>query len=310
MFIGGLNWETTDETLRTYFSQFGEVADCVVMRDPTTGRSRGFGFLTMADQNVLDTIVDQDHYLDGKRIDPKRAIPREEQDKTEKIFVGGISAEVEEEEFHEYFTQFGKVIDATLMTDRDTGRPRGFGFITFEDSSGVEEALRHPDLAIKGKTIEVKKAMPKSKQLRQQSSGSRGGGHHQGGGYLPNTRYAGAAGYNGSQHQSGRGGYGGGAPAYGGHHQHPGAAAGMYPNMYGYGNYNMAAAAAYYGGNNAGRSSSNYGGNYGDDGTGGGNDYRDNDDRDDRRKDNRSSDRGGGALHATQARSQHHYRPY
>ena len=38
------------------------------MRDPTTGRSRGFGFLTMADHNALDAIVDQDHYLDGKRV--------------------------------------------------------------------------------------------------------------------------------------------------------------------------------------------------------------------------------------------------
>ncbi|KAI7862672.1 hypothetical protein BDF14DRAFT_1735701, partial [Spinellus fusiger] len=153
MFVGGLNWETTDDSLRQYFAQFGEVADCVVMRDPATGRSRGFGFLTMLDTNVVDTIVNQDHYLDGKRIDPKRAIPREEQEKTEKIFVGGISADVDEEEFREFFTQFGKVTDATLMTDRDTGRPRGFGFITFESSNGVDEALRHPDLSIKGKLV-------------------------------------------------------------------------------------------------------------------------------------------------------------
>ncbi|OAD75908.1 hypothetical protein PHYBLDRAFT_109973, partial [Phycomyces blakesleeanus NRRL 1555(-)] len=155
MFVGGLNWETTDESLRQYFAQFGEVADCVVMRDPATGRSRGFGFLTMLDTNVVDTIVSQDHYLDGKRIDPKRAIPREEQEKTEKIFVGGISAEVDEEEFREFFTRFGKVTDATLMTDRDTGRPRGFGFITFESSNGVDEALRHPMLSIKGKPVNI-----------------------------------------------------------------------------------------------------------------------------------------------------------
>lgn len=89
------------------------------------------------------------------QIDPKRAIPREEQDKTEKIFVGGISPDVDEEEFREFFTQFGKVMDATLMTDRETGRLRGFGFITFEDSKGVEEALLQPNLAIKGKTVSV-----------------------------------------------------------------------------------------------------------------------------------------------------------
>ena len=67
--------------------------------------------------------------------------------------MGGISPEVDEEEFREFFSQFGKVMDATLMTDRETGRPRGFGFITFEDSKGVEEALLQPNLAIKGKTV-------------------------------------------------------------------------------------------------------------------------------------------------------------
>ncbi|KAI8985458.1 hypothetical protein BDB01DRAFT_842909 [Pilobolus umbonatus] len=156
MFIGGLNWETTDESLHRYFSQFGEVVECVVMRDPTTHRSRGFGFLTMKENSAIDKIVSQEHHLDGKRIDPKRAVPRDEQDKTEKIFVGGISPDVNEEEFREFFSQFGNVIDATLMTERDTGRPRGFGFITFESSDGVEQALSKGILTIKDKTVRRK----------------------------------------------------------------------------------------------------------------------------------------------------------
>ncbi|KAI9098582.1 hypothetical protein DFS34DRAFT_579964, partial [Phlyctochytrium arcticum] len=134
MFIGGLNWETTDESMRAYFEKFGEVDDCVVMKDPATSRSRGFGFLTFRDPASVDEVVQLEHTLDGKIIDPKRAIPREEQDKTEKIFVGGVGSDVTEDQFREYFTQFGKVIDATLMIDRETGRPRGFGFITFENS--------------------------------------------------------------------------------------------------------------------------------------------------------------------------------
>jgi RNA-binding protein Musashi len=60
---------------------------------------------------------------------------------------------VNEEEFREFFTQFGTVLDATLMMERDTGRPRGFGFVTFESSQGVEEALKNPNLSIKDKTV-------------------------------------------------------------------------------------------------------------------------------------------------------------
>lgn len=57
------------EKLRQYFSQFGEVIDCVVMRDPATQRSRGFGFLTMKDNAAVDKIVGQEHHhLDGKRV--------------------------------------------------------------------------------------------------------------------------------------------------------------------------------------------------------------------------------------------------
>ena len=46
MFIGGLSWVTTPESIRAYFSNFGELAEVMVMKDPATRRSRGFGFIT------------------------------------------------------------------------------------------------------------------------------------------------------------------------------------------------------------------------------------------------------------------------
>lgn len=290
MFIGGLNWETTDENLRQYFSQFGEVLDCVVMRDPATQRSRGFGFLTMKENSAIDKIVSQDHHnLDGKRIDPKRAIPRDEQDKTEKIFVGGISPEVNEEEFREFFTQFGKVLDATLMMERDTGRPRGFGFVTFEDSKGVEEALKNPNLSIKDKTIEVKKAMPKGKQNRQHNAPVFNPNFRPP--YMPNSRYNGGGNFNNM-----RGNFN------------------MYNNMYP-GNYNMAAAAAaaaaYYGQQQGGGYNNMY-----NNSNGGSMRQQQHHRQDDNRRNSRdrhqssSGGNGGGAMHASQSRNQQHYRPY
>ena len=46
LFIGGLSFETTDASLREHFEKWGTLTDCVVMRDPQTKRSRGFGFMT------------------------------------------------------------------------------------------------------------------------------------------------------------------------------------------------------------------------------------------------------------------------
>lgn len=54
------------ESLRDYFSQFGEVTECTVMRDGASGRSRGFGFLTFKDPKCVNTVMVKEHFLDGK----------------------------------------------------------------------------------------------------------------------------------------------------------------------------------------------------------------------------------------------------
>ncbi|KAL6866027.1 hypothetical protein ACO1O0_002127 [Amphichorda felina] len=153
------------------------------MRDSATGRSRGFGFLTFKDAKTVNIVMVKEHFLDGKIIDPKRAIPRDEQEKTSKIFVGGVSQETTDQEFKDYFAQFGRVVDATLMMDKDTGRPRGFGFVTFESEAGVDACINVP-LEIHGKPIEVKKAQPRgnlreeeeaAKRMKFQRSGDQGG---------------------------------------------------------------------------------------------------------------------------------------
>ncbi|CAL1701881.1 unnamed protein product [Somion occarium] len=131
MFIGGLNWDTTDEGLRKYFSQFGKVEACTIMRD-AAGRSRCFAFLTFEDPASVNAVMVREHFLDGKIIDPKRAIPRQEHQRATKLFIGGLAGSVTSESMREFFSQFGKVVDATVMLDRETGRSKGFGFVSFE----------------------------------------------------------------------------------------------------------------------------------------------------------------------------------
>ncbi|KAL1260947.1 hypothetical protein QQF64_008774, partial [Cirrhinus molitorella] len=98
MFIGGLSWQTSPDSLRDYFSKFGEIRECMVMRDPTTKRSRGFGFVTFADAASVDKVLAQPHHeLDSKTIDPKVAFPRRAQPKatfgSEWIFADGIKCQ-------------------------------------------------------------------------------------------------------------------------------------------------------------------------------------------------------------------------
>ncbi|KAL5232875.1 hypothetical protein ACI65C_000285, partial [Semiaphis heraclei] len=116
-------------SLREYFSKFGEITEVMVMKDPTTRRSRGFGFVTFADPSSVDKVLAQgSHELDGKKIDPKVAFPRRAHPKmvtrTKKIFVGGLSAPTTLEDVKNYFEQFGPIEDAMLMFDKQTNRHR------------------------------------------------------------------------------------------------------------------------------------------------------------------------------------------
>lgn len=177
LFIGGISWETTEDRLKDYFKSFGEVVEAVIMKDRTTGRARGFGFVVFSDPAVADRVVLDKHIIDGRTVEAKKAVPRDDQQsinrannighgslnqaRTKKIFVGGLASTVTETDFRKYFEQFGTITDVVVMYDHGTQRPRGFGFITFDSEDAVEKVLLKNFHDLNGKMVEVKKAVPK-----------------------------------------------------------------------------------------------------------------------------------------------------
>ncbi|KAI8619450.1 hypothetical protein BC830DRAFT_776999 [Chytriomyces sp. MP71] len=70
LFVGNLSWGTTDDSLHQAFSQFGQVQDTIVLKDRETGRSRGFGFVTMESADEAQAAIDamNEQELDGRTI--------------------------------------------------------------------------------------------------------------------------------------------------------------------------------------------------------------------------------------------------
>jgi RNA-binding protein Musashi len=67
--------------------------------------------------------------------------------------VGGIPGTATPESFKRFFEQFGNVLDSTLMMDRETQKPRGYGFITYDNDTTVERMLSGDTLIMDGKMV-------------------------------------------------------------------------------------------------------------------------------------------------------------
>ncbi|XP_063912450.1 RNA-binding protein squid isoform X2 [Zophobas morio] len=247
LFVGGLSWETTDKELRDHFGQYGEIESINVKTDPNTGRSRGFAFIVFNNAEAIDKVVAAgEHVINNKKVDPKKAKARHG-----KIFVGGLTNELSDDDIKNYFGQYGTIIEVEMPFDKTKNQRKGFCFITFESEQVVNELLKTPKQTIKDKEVDVKKATPKPDAMGGMRGGrmmsSRGG-----------TRGRGRGGYGGQNWNQGYGayggygqGYGGGYDGYGGGYDYYGGGYGGYGG-YDYSNYGNYGGSGYQGGKQRG----------------------------------------------------------
>ena len=95
-----------------------------------------------------------------------------------KLFVGNLSFNTTENDLQDTFAAFGTVLEANLMTDRDTGRARGFGFVTMSTPEEAEAAIN----GLNGKQIDGRALTVNVAKPREERGGGGGGGRSGGGG--------------------------------------------------------------------------------------------------------------------------------
>lgn len=160
----GLPWKATEESIKQYFEQFGEVV-MVQLKKDKNGSFKGFGFVRFATYASQMRALAQRHNIDGRWVDVR--IPNSKEGVVPqmpcKVFVGRCTEDITADDLREYFSRFGEVTDVFVP------RPfRAFGFVTFLDPE-VAQNLCGEDHVIKGASVSVSSAAPKIKAKSNQN---------------------------------------------------------------------------------------------------------------------------------------------
>lgn len=221
LFIGGLGRSITEKELKEYFSKYGEIENVSIKTDVFTGQSRGFAFILFKQSKSLDDLLAAgDHYIGTKKVDPKRVTVNPLYCK---IFVGGLTSDISDQQVKDYFSQYGEVAEMQAPFDKLKNQRKGFCFITFKSIDVVQEALKMPKQVINGKEVDVKKVKFNPETMTSQGGrggrggmvGGRGGMPAYGGGYGPGYGMGGYADYSGYDGYGMYSGYGYNAGGYG-----------------------------------------------------------------------------------------------
>lgn len=188
VFVGGFPVHLHDHHLEEYMSQFGEVLSSKILKK--NGASRGFGFVTFAEAEVAAQVISKKHRHEGKAFECKYVLSNNQvknnskEEIKRKIFLGGISTSVTEQDLRSYFEEkFGPVKRATVNREHFTDNSRGSGFVIFKKSSTAQAVLdSEEEHFLKGKVFscqqcfsreeikDIKKTYSKKKTLTTKGS--------------------------------------------------------------------------------------------------------------------------------------------
>ena len=188
LFVGRFPRELGDTDLAQLFEEFGKVKECTILRDHETRESKGCGFVRFANlSNAIDCIKK----LNGKKVVDDSIGPLQVQfangeverlglsiEQVEpppvKIFVGSIPEDYTAEQLLELFKPYGEVVETFILTDAQSGAPKGSGFVkmrTKVDANNAISALNRFQVS-ESCFLEVRLAVSKLQKQRKQQNAS------------------------------------------------------------------------------------------------------------------------------------------
>ncbi|KAL9273224.1 28 kDa ribonucleoprotein, chloroplastic-like protein [Drosera capensis] len=151
LFVGNLSYDVDSEGLSRIFEPAGTVQLAEVIYNRETGQSRGFGFVTMSTVEEADKAVELFHHhdLDGRLLTVNKAAPRGMQVERPprnaasafKVYVSNLPWDLDTLWLKQTFSEFGTVLEARVISERETGRSRGFGFVNMASEAEMNAAI-------------------------------------------------------------------------------------------------------------------------------------------------------------------------
>ncbi|XP_058093683.1 28 kDa ribonucleoprotein, chloroplastic-like isoform X1 [Magnolia sinica] len=151
LFVGNLPYDVESADLAELFEKAGIVESAEVIYNRETDQSRGFGFVVMSTIEEAEKAVEMFNRYDvnGRLLTVNKAAPKGSRversprvfEPTFRIYVGNLPWQVDDARLEQVFSEHGKVVEARVVYDRETGRSRGFGFVTMSSQTELDDAI-------------------------------------------------------------------------------------------------------------------------------------------------------------------------
>lgn len=180
LFVHGFGWDASNEDMMTAFSPFGEIEDCNMVCDRSTGRCKGYGFITFCTRKAATLALKEPHKWIGNRMTtcqlaavgpvPSGSSASNNPDTlARKIYVSNVHADTQPNKLRSLFEKFGEIELGPIGFDLQTGKSRGFALFVYRTVEGTKKALEEPYKMFGGRLLHCELASSSNNKKKTQS---------------------------------------------------------------------------------------------------------------------------------------------
>ncbi|KAL9679239.1 hypothetical protein QQ045_017095 [Rhodiola kirilowii] len=165
IFVHGLSWDSTRETLIEAFQQYGQIEECSAVLDRSTGKCKGYGFVLFKTRKGAAKALEQPSKMIKNRMTHCQlaslgatAQSAGADNLARKIYVANVHGDVDKEKLRDFFAKFGEIEAGPVGFDVNTGKSRGYALFVYRREEDARKVLEEPYKMFEGRQLHCQKA--------------------------------------------------------------------------------------------------------------------------------------------------------